>query len=99
MLTRVYELQKELLLFFQKEKHGRFCKYLRCEFWMAKMEYLTEMFGQLNIVNSMQDQNENILILTDKLVALKKKLLFGETEQNWVSLICFLQCVNDPYRG
>ena len=37
----------------------------------------------------MQGRNENILFSTDKLVALKKKLLFGETEQNWVSLIQF----------
>ena len=40
------------------------------------MEYLTEIFGQLNIVNSiMQGQNENILTSTDKLVALKKKFV------------------------
>ena len=42
VLTRVHESQKELIVFFYKEKHERFCKYLRCEFWMAKMEYLTE---------------------------------------------------------
>ena len=52
VLTRVHELQKELIVFLDKEKHEGFCKYLRCEFWMAKMEYLTEIFGQLNIVNS-----------------------------------------------
>ena len=94
VLTRVHELQKELIVFYDKEKHERFCKYLRCEFWMAKMEYLAEIFGPLNIVNSsMQSRNENILTSTDKLVALKRKLLFGKTEQNWMSLICFLQCV------
>ena len=43
---------------------------------MAKMEYLTEIFDQLNIVNSsMQGRNENILTSTDKLVALKKKIV------------------------
>ena len=51
------------------------------------------IFGQLHIVNSsMQGQDENILTLTDKLVALKKKIIL-KTEQNWVSLICFLQRV------
>ena len=41
------------------------------------MEYLTEIFGQLNIVNSsMQGQDKNILTLTDKLVDLKKKFFF-----------------------
>ena len=40
------------------------------------MEYLTEIFGQLNIVNSsMQGRNENILTSSDKLVALKKKIV------------------------
>ena len=40
------------------------------------MEYLTEIFGQLNIVNgSMQGLNENILTSTDKLIALKKKIV------------------------
>ena len=76
VLTRVHELQKELILFFYKEKHERFCKYLRYEFWLAKMEYLTEIFGQINIVNSsMQGRNENIITSTDKLVALKKKIV------------------------
>ena len=43
---------------------------------MARIEYLTEIFGQLNIVNSsMQGQNKNILTSTDKLVALKKKIV------------------------
>ena len=40
------------------------------------MEYLTEIFGHLNIVNSsMLGRNENILTSTDKLVALKKKIV------------------------
>ena len=40
------------------------------------MEYLAEIFGQLNIVNSnMQGRNENILTSTDKLVDLKKKIV------------------------
>ena len=43
---------------------------------MAKIKYLAEIFGQLNIVNStMQGRNENILTSTDKLVALKKKIV------------------------
>ena len=76
VLTRVHELQKELIVFFYKESHEGFCKYLRCEFWMAKMEYLTEIFCKPNIVNSsMQGRNENILTSTDKLVALKKKIV------------------------
>ena len=52
------------------------------------MEYLTKIFGQLNIVNSsMQGRNENILTSTDNWLPSKRKLLVGKTEQNWVSLM------------
>ena len=81
VLSRVHELQKELIAFFYKEKHERFSKYLRCESWMAIVVYLTEIFGQLNIVKSgMQGRNENILTSTDKLVALKKENCYLEKQ-------------------
>ncbi|XP_068207531.1 protein FAM200A-like [Palaemon carinicauda] len=71
VLTRVHELHKELIVFFDKEKQGKFCEHLRCELWMSKLEYLTEIFGQLNNTNSsMQGRNENILTSTDKLAKL-----------------------------
>ena len=44
---------------------------------MSKIEYLSEIFGHLNLgrLNSnMQGRNENILTATDKLVAFKKKV-------------------------
>ncbi len=69
-------LQKELHAFFEEEKHERFCEYLQCEFWVSKLEYLTEIFAQLNSVNtSMQGRDENILSSTDKLVSFKKKVV------------------------
>ncbi|XP_068247742.1 zinc finger BED domain-containing protein 5-like [Palaemon carinicauda] len=76
VLTRVHELHKELIVFFDQEKQGKFCEHLRCELWMSKLEYLTEIFSLLNNTNSsMQGRNENILTSTDKLVALKKKII------------------------
>ena len=75
VLSRVIELQKELLIFFENEKLDRFCKCLKNELWMSKIEYLSEIFGHLNGLNSnMQGRNENILTATDKLVAFKKKV-------------------------
>ena len=75
VLSRVNELQKELIIFFENEKIDRFCKYLKNELWMSKIEYLSEIFGYLNSLNSnMQGRNENILTATDKLVAFKKKI-------------------------
>ncbi|CAJ1099377.1 Hypothetical predicted protein [Octopus vulgaris] len=58
------------------EKKEKFCENLSCEFWMSKMEYRVEIFSELNITNSnMQGKNENILTSTDKLLALKKKIV------------------------
>ena len=58
------------------------------------MEYLAEIFGQLNIVNSsMQGQNENILSSTDKMVALKKKIVIWKNRAKLGEFECFLQCV------
>jgi hypothetical protein len=73
------------MAFFNREKQERFCEYLRCEFWMAKLAYLKDIFGKLNIINSsMQGKNENILTATDTLHWLpsKRKLSFGRTKQN-----------------
>ncbi len=76
VLCCIHELQKELHACFDKEKHERFCEYLQCEFWVSKLEYLIEIFAQLNSINtSMQGRDENILTLTDKLVSFKKKVL------------------------
>ena len=56
--SRVIELQEELSIFFSNEKLGRFCKKLKNELWMSKIEYLSEIFGHLNSLNSnMQGRN------------------------------------------
>ena len=52
VLSRVIELQKELLIFFENEKLDRFCKYHKNELLMSKIEYLSEIFRHLNGLNS-----------------------------------------------
>ena len=75
VLWRVYELHKELHAFFKIEEHERFCEYLKCEFWLSRLEYLAEIFAHLNGLNtSMQGREENILTSSDKLIAFKKKV-------------------------
>ena len=75
MLWRVYELHKELYAFFKTEEHEHFCEYLECEFWLSRLEYLTEIFAHLNGLNtSMQGREENILTSSDKFIAFKKKV-------------------------
>ena len=61
--------------FFKTEKHERFCEYLQCEFWLSRLEYLTEVLAHLKSLNkSMQGREENILTSYDKLLAFKKKV-------------------------
>jgi len=75
VLSRVHELQNELLTFCGTEGHEWFCKYLRNDLWLSWLEYLTEIFGQLNrLKSSVQGRNENILTSTDKLIAFTKKV-------------------------
>ena len=67
VLSRVIELQKELN-FFENEKLDRFCKYLKNELLMSKIEYLSEIFRHLNNLNSKTlGRNENIFTATDKI--------------------------------
>ena len=70
VLFRVHELQNELLTLCGTEGHERFFKYLRNDLWLSRLEYLTEIFGQLNrLKSSVLGRNENILTSMDKLIA------------------------------
>lgn len=75
VLSRIHELQKEFLTFFEEEKHQRFCDFLKWKFWISIQEYLTDIFTHLNSLNtSIQGKNENILSSTDKLISFQKKI-------------------------
>ena len=75
VLSRVHELQNELPTFCGTKGHERFCKHLRNDLWLSRLEYLTEIFEQLNrLKSSMQGRNENILTSTDKLITFTKKI-------------------------
>ena len=88
ILSRVIELQKEL--FFLNGKLDRFCKYLKNELWMCKIQYLSEIFRHLNSLNSnMQRRNENILMATNKLVVFKKKVAIGKKRMKENNLAIF----------
>lgn len=75
VLARVHELRQELLAFFEEMKQIHFCDLLRCNFWIDGLKYLTDIFQQLNNLNTnMQGKEENILTSTDKMKAFQKKL-------------------------
>ena len=62
---------------FERENENDFCKLLECELWISKMEYLTNMFQHLSVLNiSNKDGNENLLSFTNNVkVSRKKKIL------------------------
>ena len=75
VLSRIYELREELLIFFIQENLIDFSDSLRDESWCSKLAYLADIFQQLNKVNTnMQGRTENVLSSTDKLRSLQKKL-------------------------
>ena len=75
VLTRVFELKNELLIFFRNENQHEFCKLLNDINWISKFAYLVDVFSFLNKVNtSMQGKGENLLTSVDKINSLKDKL-------------------------
>ena len=44
VVTRVHELRQELLAFFEAMKQSHFCDLLQCKFWIAKLQYLADIF-------------------------------------------------------
>ncbi len=75
VLTRVFELRQELLLFFKENNNASFCECLKSTNWQMKLAYLADIYQHLNNLNtSMQGMKENILTSTDKLLAFKNKL-------------------------
>ncbi len=75
VLTRVFELRQELLLFFKENNRASFCECLESTNWQMKLAYLADIYQHLHNLNtSMQGMNENILTSTDKLLTFKNKL-------------------------
>lgn len=64
--------------------------FLGDEEWWTKLFFLTDLFEQLDKLNSsMQGHNENILTSSDKIVAFIEKFNFWKTKANQFNLIMF----------
>ena len=95
VLTRVYELRQELLVFFEEMKQSHFCNLLQCKFWTSKLQYLADIFQKLNILStSMQGKEENILTSTNKIKAFQVKLHIWKNTAIKDSLEMFLLVTN-----
>ena len=75
VLSRFYKLREELLIFCLQENLKEFVECLSHDHWRSKLAYLTDIFHELNLLNSgMQGRNEIILSSTDKINAFQKKV-------------------------
>ena len=75
VLSRFYELRKDLLTFCLQENLKEFVECLSDDYWCSKLAYLTNIFHELNLLNSIiQGRNENILSSTDKINVFQKKV-------------------------
>ncbi|XP_043926792.1 zinc finger BED domain-containing protein 5-like [Protopterus annectens] len=82
VLSRVCELHLELKTFFlQNQPHNEFATLLSDSSWTSKVSYLADIFEVLNSVNlGMQGVDANILSITDKLEAFKRKIDLWQQE-------------------
>ena len=91
VVTCVHELRHELFAFFEVMKQSHFCNLLKCKFWIAKLQYLADIFQHLNILNtSMQGKEKNILTSTEKIKAFQRKLQIWKAQRLKVVWKCFL---------
>ena len=75
VLSRVYELREEKLIFFIQDDRMEYSSLLSNESWCSKLAYLADIFQHLNKFNTnMQGRVANVLSSTDKLHSLKQKL-------------------------
>ncbi|XP_025419701.1 zinc finger BED domain-containing protein 5-like [Sipha flava] len=97
VLSRFYELREELLVYFTMEQM-EYSDYLSDEFWCSKLAYLADIFEHLNQLNlSMQGENQNLLISTDKMTAFKGKLLIWKRRVNDNNLDMFPLTANTKF--
>ncbi|XP_043925878.1 zinc finger BED domain-containing protein 5-like [Protopterus annectens] len=82
VLSRVCELHLELkTVFLQNQSHNEFATLLSDSSWASKVSYLADIFEVLNSVSlGMQGVDANILSITDKLEAFKRKIDLWQQE-------------------
>jgi ribosomal protein L23 len=97
VLTRVFELREELLLFFKDNNKAGFSDFLEDTKWLLKLAYLADVYQHLNTLNtSMQGPKEIILTSIDKLLAFKNKLQVWKKKNTFKVEI--LKCFRSYFR-
>uniref|UniRef100_A0A8C6SUE5 HAT C-terminal dimerisation domain-containing protein n=1 Tax=Neogobius melanostomus TaxID=47308 RepID=A0A8C6SUE5_9GOBI len=74
VLTRLFELREEVRIFLS-DCGSPLAEHLSDPKWVASLAYLASIFDRLNILNtSLQGPNANVLTLSEKITAFKRKL-------------------------
>lgn len=76
VLRRVIELKDELTFFFlEKEKSSKFADLFRNENWLMLVCYLADIFEKVNCLNLSLQGHRDVLTMSEKITAFRKKLL------------------------
>ncbi|OAF67611.1 hypothetical protein A3Q56_04665, partial [Intoshia linei] len=79
----VYVLREMMLVLFKDNGQSEFSILIENQLWCIKLAYLSDIFDHFNRVNaSMQEKEENILTLVDRIHSLKEKLGSGKGVYN-----------------
>ena len=68
ILTRLFVLREEIILFVQQQNNRKFQKLLSDDEWVAKVAYLADVFSLLNELNiSLQGQLKDVFTVQGKI--------------------------------
>ncbi len=75
VLAQLYEMKEGIMLFLKAEDNEKYADLFTDYDWRAKLAYLPDIFGHLNIINvSLQGSATTLLGATDKQCAFREKL-------------------------
>ena len=100
MLERVLELFDEILAFLKAQENAILLQALECEFFCARLSYLSDIFSLLN--KTLQGKGTNILFQSDKIRAFVAKLKLWKKRAesgNFSSFLALNECVEEMENG
>ncbi|KAL6475825.1 hypothetical protein MHYP_G00168650 [Metynnis hypsauchen] len=86
VLSRVFELREEIRMFLIQEHKYEVAIKFGDENFLAKLAYLSDIFGRLNELNlQLQGKDKHLPQVTDKISSFTRKLaMWGSSQYDWV---------------
>lgn len=98
VLKRLVHLKVEVISFLETEKND-FSFDLHDEMWWLKVQFLSDLFDKLNLLNlSLQGPSENIITSTSKLKSFSEKVSLWKTKISKGSFDCFPTVNESPHK-